>query len=470
MTAAPRQVDHLVIGGGPAGSIAALRLAAAGRQVVLLEKEPGAHHKVCGEFLSREAVEYLHQAGIDPLELGAAVIHSLRLSAGGRAIETPLPFPALSLSRRVLDSSSARARRRKRLPGPARHPRRIADRLRRPRGLSPLSNGKPIRAKTVFLATGKHDLRGFSRAPAKQIDLVGFKLHWRLAPAQLDALREVAWSFFFSPADTEGSRSSKTTQPISAWSCAAPLCAAWRLAGTSRCDPRENRHLQRFSAELPFGRALWPFRPSLTAISRATARPLARRRSGRRDPFFHRRRHFHRPAQRGPGRAIFSRRQSTADYSLPSRKLTRIMALATWLSRAAVTRRRPRPGAASAVAFSQCDAHGSPHPRASRNHRLFSMNFRKAPSPQPGKVRSAHRSAHRAANAPSAIKRAGLAPRCDLRMSLVGGHAPIGINPRLAKLSCARIRLTPSTFQRCVTKLSSPYQHSSRSATPPAIS
>jgi flavin-dependent dehydrogenase len=54
-------VDHLVIGGGPAGSMVAMRLAEAGREVLLLEKGRTAHDKVCGEFLSREAVQYLSQ-------------------------------------------------------------------------------------------------------------------------------------------------------------------------------------------------------------------------------------------------------------------------------------------------------------------------------------------------------------------------------------------------------------------------
>ena len=49
---------------------------------MLLEKEREAHHKVCGEFLSREAVDYLHQAGVDPLQLGAAEINMSAAAAG----------------------------------------------------------------------------------------------------------------------------------------------------------------------------------------------------------------------------------------------------------------------------------------------------------------------------------------------------------------------------------------------------
>ena len=58
---APHEVDNLVIGGGLAGSMVAIRLASAGRSVTLLEKERSANHKVCGEFLSPEAVDYLRQ-------------------------------------------------------------------------------------------------------------------------------------------------------------------------------------------------------------------------------------------------------------------------------------------------------------------------------------------------------------------------------------------------------------------------
>ncbi|MGH9563762.1 MAG: NAD(P)/FAD-dependent oxidoreductase, partial [Terracidiphilus sp.] len=97
--------ENLIIGGGPAGSMLALRLAAAGRRVMLIEREAAAHDKVCGEFLSREAVHYLRQAGLDPLALGAQVIRTVRLSSGNRVVSSPLPFEALSLSRRTLDEA-----------------------------------------------------------------------------------------------------------------------------------------------------------------------------------------------------------------------------------------------------------------------------------------------------------------------------------------------------------------------------
>lgn len=191
-----RDVDHLVIGGGPAGAMLALRLASAGRNVVLIEKESGPHHKVCGEFLSREAVDYLHQVGVSPLDLGATSIHTLRLSAGGKTITARLPFQALSLSRCVLDAAllaRAEANGSQILRGTA-----VESLV--PEGnhwSASLGNGDSIRAPHVFLATGKHGLRGFPRSPARQSDLVGFKMLWQLAPAQLPALRDCMDLYLF---------------------------------------------------------------------------------------------------------------------------------------------------------------------------------------------------------------------------------------------------------------------------------
>jgi flavin-dependent dehydrogenase len=197
MTAPTRNVDHLVIGGGPAGAMVALRLTSAGRKAVLLEKESGPHDKVCGEFLSREAVDYLHQAGINPLDLGATSIRTLRLSAGGKTVTASLPFQALSLSRRVLDAALlVRAEE-----SGCQILRGTAVESLIPEGnhwIASLSSGDSLRASTVFLATGKHDLRGFSRSPAKQSDLVGFKMFWQLAPSKLHALRDCMDLYLFS--------------------------------------------------------------------------------------------------------------------------------------------------------------------------------------------------------------------------------------------------------------------------------
>jgi flavin-dependent dehydrogenase len=194
-------VDHLVIGGGPAGSMLAMRLAEAGRGVVLLEKEREAHDKVCGEFLSREAVAYLGQAGIEPRDLGACAIQRVRLTSGRRAVEARLPFTALSLSRRVLDETLLN---RAREAGCEVRRGAFVERLeardggwRDGRWLVRLRGGGTIAAKVVFLATGKHDVRAWERDGGSQTDLVGLKMHWRLTQAQTEILRGVMELFLF---------------------------------------------------------------------------------------------------------------------------------------------------------------------------------------------------------------------------------------------------------------------------------
>ena len=88
-----------------AGCAAAIALSRKGRRVTLIEREPTPRHKVCGEFLSGEALEDLHTLGIDVVALGAVPIPYVRLAAARRAAEAPLPFPAASLTRKTLDTA-----------------------------------------------------------------------------------------------------------------------------------------------------------------------------------------------------------------------------------------------------------------------------------------------------------------------------------------------------------------------------
>ncbi len=103
--AAPMHADVLIVGGGLAGSAAAILLARAGRSVTLLERTRGPHDKVCGEFLSGEALHDLHHLGIDAAALGATPITSFRLHHRHHCKQRPLPFAAASLTRRVLDEA-----------------------------------------------------------------------------------------------------------------------------------------------------------------------------------------------------------------------------------------------------------------------------------------------------------------------------------------------------------------------------
>lgn len=174
-----RPVDALVVGGGLSGAALAYHLARAGRDVTLIEREMGPHHKVCGEFMSFEVLHYLRRIGLDPGALGGKPITAVRLAGGGEPVSCKLPFPAFSLSRFRLDEALlARAD----VAG-ASLLRGISVRaLEYDNGIwrARLANGDAIEGRDAFLATGKHDLKARRRPPGLQNDLIGLKLHLRL--------------------------------------------------------------------------------------------------------------------------------------------------------------------------------------------------------------------------------------------------------------------------------------------------
>lgn len=170
--------DALVVGGGIAGAAVAVHLARAGRAVTVVEREAGPHDKVCGEFISVEAVHYLRGLGVDPVALGAVAMATVRLHHGRAAAGCALPFAALSVSRRVLDDTVLQ---RARAAGAEVVRGAMVRSLARGSGgwVADIAGGGRIAAREVFLATGKHDVRGWKRPRGLQNDLIAFKLHWR---------------------------------------------------------------------------------------------------------------------------------------------------------------------------------------------------------------------------------------------------------------------------------------------------
>lgn len=192
----PVEDEVLILGGGVAGCAASIALARKGRRVTLIEREATPRHKVCGEFLSGEALEDLHALGIDVAALGAVPIDHVRLAAARRAAEAPLPFPAASLTRKSLDTAllaEAVA------AGVQVERGRSVEALGHTAGgmwRATLDDGATFEAATAFLATGKHDLRGYAR-PKDPERWVAFKMYFRLAPAQAAELARASELMLF---------------------------------------------------------------------------------------------------------------------------------------------------------------------------------------------------------------------------------------------------------------------------------
>lgn len=199
--------DALVAGGGPAGSTLAIALALAGKRTVLIERTREAQHKVCGEFLSPESLPILHGIGVDPEALGAHVIHSLRIVGSEILAELALPAKGLSLTRRTLDEALLE------------RAKQAGVNLLRGYNVEELvsvsawdatnmwqariSNSKQkslcLHGRDAFLATGKHDLRGYKRNPKGTHDsLVAMKAYFALSPQQQAELAGSVELVFFS--------------------------------------------------------------------------------------------------------------------------------------------------------------------------------------------------------------------------------------------------------------------------------
>jgi flavin-dependent dehydrogenase len=98
--------DLIVIGGGPAGTSAAITCARNGAQVLLLERGRFPRHKVCGEFVSAESLDLLADLlAVEHAQLLADAIRipRARVFLDGRSIHTPVDPPAASISRLDLD-------------------------------------------------------------------------------------------------------------------------------------------------------------------------------------------------------------------------------------------------------------------------------------------------------------------------------------------------------------------------------
>jgi flavin-dependent dehydrogenase len=100
--------DLIVIGGGPAGTAAAISAARSGARVLLLERGRFPRHKVCGEFVSSESLDLLGKL-LDCDSIGvlrdALRVTWARVFLDGRVLSTPVEPAAASVARFELDKA-----------------------------------------------------------------------------------------------------------------------------------------------------------------------------------------------------------------------------------------------------------------------------------------------------------------------------------------------------------------------------
>ncbi len=105
LTSSSGILDLAIIGGGPAGTAAALEGRRHGLSVSIWERDRFPRDKVCGEFISSEAYPILQDAIPGTLARGAEIRSAQFVTDHGVSRTFRLPHPALGLSRRALDAA-----------------------------------------------------------------------------------------------------------------------------------------------------------------------------------------------------------------------------------------------------------------------------------------------------------------------------------------------------------------------------
>lgn len=95
--------DVAIVGAGPAGSTLAALLAGKGLSVAVIDRDVFPRDKLCGEFLSYDAMPIVERLGILPAMAHAPTIDRCRVVGWRQTYEFAFPRPARGVSRFFLD-------------------------------------------------------------------------------------------------------------------------------------------------------------------------------------------------------------------------------------------------------------------------------------------------------------------------------------------------------------------------------
>ena len=99
------KVPILILGGGLAGLTAAIHLSKLGHDVTVIEKNDYPKHKVCGEYISNEVVNYFNWLELYEVFKVSHPIHKFRLEIDkSQHSEVVLPLGGFGISRYLLDN------------------------------------------------------------------------------------------------------------------------------------------------------------------------------------------------------------------------------------------------------------------------------------------------------------------------------------------------------------------------------
>jgi len=180
--------DLIVIGGGPAGTSAAITCARSGARVLLLERRRFPRHKVCGEFVSAESLELLFSlldAKHVRLFSEAVRIPRGRVFLDGRTLQAPIDPAAASISRFDLDAALWDSAQRCGIDG-----RQQTD-VRRISGIGPFTIESPVgefEGRALINASGRGSKLNSGAADASGRKWLGLKGHFAESspPASVD--------------------------------------------------------------------------------------------------------------------------------------------------------------------------------------------------------------------------------------------------------------------------------------------